>query len=222
MELFSIFKRNKEVREQPRQEEKTYDIRYGMFENGDMQIEFEDKRPKVGQTYDTTRLVISKNPFRLANDAIVANAKVSWYDSNAMMWNGQSETMDAGIYTGVWAEVNYDLLQRDENYCVSVMKELLDKNRVTKFIENGMKDYPETPCGKYIGGVGVTRDGEYCPTFSGYVGQLAHNTPLMINRRSEHKAKMQAEANKQGRIAEKQAEIDRLRREIDDINGAGR
>ena len=107
------------------------------------------------------------------------------------------------------------LLQTDENYCSVVMRKLLDQKRVIKYLEDGLQETPEQPCGKYIGGVKPTEKG-YGKFFSLSVGRASHNSDLMINRRREYRESI--EAKKQSEIANKKAQIQQLQSEIDDMS----
>ena len=107
------------------------------------------------------------------------------------------------------------LLSVDENYCSVVMRNLLDQKRVLKYLEDGLQETPERPCGKYIGGVRPTEKG-YDKFFSLPVGRASHNSDLMINCRRECRESI--EAQKQREIANKKARIQQLQSEIDDMS----
>ena len=111
-------------------------------------------------------------------------------------------------------ELDLELLENDINYCNMVMKKLLDKERVEKYLENGLEETPKQPCGKYVGGVKKTENG-YTKFFSTTVGQASHNSELMVNRRKEHREML--ERKKQKDIENKRAQIAKLQREIDNM-----
>lgn len=182
-----------------------------------MQVDFYDKNAKVGQFYDTTRLVVDNRPIMLAGQE-VRNCIVSWYSQDDAVFldsEYEGESLNARDYRGILAQIDPTLLQTDENYCSVVMRKLLDKKRVTKYLEEGLQETPEQPCGKYIGGVKLTEKG-YGKFFSLPVGRVSHNSDLMINRRREHRENI--EAKKQREIANKRAQIQQLQSEIDDMS----
>lgn len=192
-----------------------FDIKYDIDDNGNLQVEFYDKNADFKKFYDTTRLIVSKQPLDIKGHKVY-NCAVSWYEnSDCKMLNQETEQFDslrALDYKGVLAEIDLDLLKEDKNYCNAVMKKLLDKQRVEKYLENGLQETPEKPCGKYIGGVRQTEKG-YDKFFSTAVGQASHNSKLMRNRRQERKAMIEV----QKAIADRKAKIKKLQSEIDSM-----
>ena len=127
---------------------------------------------------------------------------------------GQFDSLRAQEYRGVLAEIDLELLQTDPNYCNMVMKELLDKQRVERYLESGLQETPEHPCGKYIGGIRQTEKG-YGKFFSTIVGKASHNSELMVNRKQEHREMI--EKQRQKAIADKKAQIEKLQSELDSM-----
>lgn len=191
-----------------------FDIEYSQMSNGNLQIEFYDKNPDFKKFYDTTRLIVSKQPVNIEGHRIY-NCAVSWYGHNdCQMFDektGQFDSLRAQDYKGVLAEIDLELLQTDPYYCNIVMKGLLDKQRVERYLESGLQENPEIPCGKYIGGINQTEKG-YGKFFSTIVGQASHNSELMVNRRQEYRQRL--EAQKQQVIAAKKAQIEKLQNEV--------
>ncbi len=218
MGLFDIFKKKeKQIPEMPKEiqkQQKEYNIEYSTTTDGRLQIDFLDNKAKVGQLYDTTRLVVGNKPIALAYQA-VQNCLVSWYNQDDVILVGEGESLNAKSYKGILAQIDPILLETDEKYCVTVMRNLLEQNRVKKYLEDGLKENPERPCGKYIGGVKETEEG-YKKIFSTAVGQASHNSELMVNRRKELRESI--EAKKQKEIANKRAQIQKLQNEIDDMS----
>lgn len=220
MGLFDRFKKKKKELENNNklnEGEKGYEIEYGRTRDGRLQVDFYDKSAKIGQFYDTTRLVVDNKPLILANEE-VRNCIVSWYRQDDTIFGNpeyEGESLNARDYKGILAQIDPMLLSVDENYCSVVMRNLLDQKRVLKYLEDGLQETPERPCGKYIGGVRPTEKG-YDKFFSLPVGRASHNSDLMINCRRERRESI--EAQKQREIANKKAQIQQLQSEIDDMS----
>ena len=219
MGLFDRFKKKEDLKTKSNVEEmrKNYEITYGITSDGRLQIDFYDMKSEIGQFYDTTRLIVGNNPVIFDNQA-VQNCIVSWYRQDDTTfadpkYNGES--MNARDYKGILAQIDPMLLQYDENYCVSVMKDLLNQKRVNQYLQNGLQENPERPCGKYVGGIQKTDNG-YRKFFAINVGKASHNSRLMVERRRENRER--AEQKKQMEIARRKAEIQKLQSEIDDIS----
>ena len=187
MGLFDRFKKKKKELENNNklnEGEKGYEIEYGRTRDGRLQVDFYDKSAKIGQFYDTTRFVVDNKPLILANEE-VRNCIVSWYRQDDTIFGNpeyEGESLNARDYKGILAQIDPMLLSVDENYCSVVMRNLLDQKRVLKYLEDGLQETPERPCGKYIGGVRSTEKG-YDKFFSLPVGRASHNSDLMINCR---------------------------------------
>ena len=190
---------------------------FSQLSNGNLQVEFYDEDSNFKKFYDTTRLIIDRQPLNIEG-YLVYNCAVSWYGQNdCQMLNektGKFDSLRAQEYRGVLAEIDLEQLQSDPSYCIMVMKELLDKQRVERYLESGLQESPAQPCGKYIGGVSQTEVG-YRKFFSMAVGQASHNSELMVNRRQERRARM--EAKKQKEIEDKRAQIAELQSELNDM-----
>ena len=215
MGLLDMFKKKSpEMERKTQKPQKEYEIEYSTTTDGRLQIDFYDNKIKVGQLYDSTRLVVGNRPVVLANQE-VQNWLVSWYNRDDAVFVGEGESLSAKAYKGILAQIDPALLEVDEKYCVTVMRNLLEQNRINKYLEEGLKENPERPCGKYIGGVKETEEG-YKKIFSMIVGQASHNSELMVNRRRELRESI--EAKKQAEIAKRKAQIQKLQSEIDDMS----
>lgn len=194
-----------------------FNVEYSPTSNGNLQIEFYDEDSDFKKFYDTTRLIVSRQPLNIEGHQVY-NCAVSWYGQNDCQMldekTGKFDSLRAQEYRGVLAEIDLELLQSDQNYCSMVMKGLLDKQRVERYLENGLQETPEHPCGKYIGGVRKTEEG-YGKFFSIIVGQASHNSELMIKRRQQRREMV--EAKKQKAIADKKAQIEKLQNELDSM-----
>ena len=86
-----------------------------------------------------------------------------------------------------------------------------------KYLENGLQENPEVPCGNYIGQLCyIPERGIYKKQFDPYIGDFSHNSTPQVERRRQHKLKL--EERKRNAIKEKQEQIAKLQQEIDDIN----
>lgn len=194
-----------------------FDIEFSSNSKGNLQVEFYDKNPDFKKFYDTTRLIIGRQPLDIEGHQVY-NCAVSWYGhSDCQMFDektGKFDSLRAQEYRGILAEIDLGLLQSDPNYCNMVMKGLLNKQRVERYLENGLQETPEQPCGKYIGGVKQTEKG-YGKFFSTVVGRASHNSALMVNRRQEYRSRI--DAQRQEAIANKRAQIEQLQSELDSM-----
>lgn len=193
------------------------DATYGITQDGRLQVEFYDNQPDFKQFYGVTRLIINQVPLNMGGESVY-NCIVSWYGiSDCHIFNRATGRMDsprASEYKGVLAQIDLDLLQNDPQYCETVMKGLLNKKRVERYLEQGLQENPGQPCGKYIGGVAKKETG-YNKFFKRAIGVASHYSPHMINKRQKYREKL--EAGREAKIASKQAEIARIQAEIDDI-----
>ena len=194
-----------------------FDVEYSTLSNGNLQVEFYDNDSDFKKFYDTTSLTLGNKPLNIEGHQVY-NCAVSWYGrSDCQMLDektGKLDSLRAQDYRGVLAEIDLELLQSDPNYCNILMKGLLDKQRVERYLESGLQETPEQPCGKYIGGIRQTEKG-YGKFFSTIVGRVSHNSELMVNRRQEHREMI--ERQRQKTIADKKAQIAKLQNELDSM-----
>lgn len=196
---------------------KDFEIKYGITNDGRLQIDFYDMQADFKQFYDTTRLIVSDETLNLANQE-VCNCMVSWYgrDDCQMLdeTTGKFEIQSAKDYKDILAQIDINLLKSDSNYCNKVMKSLLNKKRVENYLEAGLEENPEHLCGNYVGGIRKNERG-YEKFFSTEVGKASHRSDLMVNKRHKHKEEL--EAKMQRAIYDKKAQIEKLNKEIDDM-----
>lgn len=222
MGLFDFLKnKQKNVETQPsvqqNNEQKSFNINYKWTRDGNLQVDFYDSIGKFGQFYDTTRLIVSQTPEIIANQCL-QDCQVSWYGSNdAVVLGGEyfGESKNSVNYSHVLAQIDTNLLMQDEEYCYTVMKRLLDRKRVMTYLEDGLKENAQLPCGEYIGGI-QKQGNEYKKVFSEEVGNAAHYSAKMVNRRAALKQKN--EVAKQMEIEAKKRKIQELQGEIDDLS----
>lgn len=219
MGFMDIFKKRNNIKQEnvmPK-EKKVSPMSYSATKDGKLQIEYYHQQKDFKQFYDVTRLIVDNKPTVLENE-VVYNCKVSWYNQDDVVLLSpeyEGDSINARNYSEVLAQIDPNRLQEDEDYCSFVMRFLLDRKRVIKYLEDGLRDNPENPCGKYIGGVRKSEKG-YEKTFSPSVGRASHYSESMINSRKILKEKMQAD--RQRVINEKQSQIEKLQKEINDMS----
>lgn len=221
MGFFDRFKKqNKnEVRTESKaqmQQIKENKIEYSCTEDGRLVVELIERKPKQGQFYDTTKLVFDSKIVNLEGQYL-KNCMVSWYgqDDCVRLDSNGNDYGRRGQFKNVIADIDTDLIWNDEEYCLAVMKMLLNKNRVDEYLNRGLQDIPDFPCGKYVGGIKL-RGGEYQKVFYRELGKASHNSPEMVSKRrrlKEQKRQSQARA-----IDDKKAQIARLQQELEEMN----
>lgn len=191
-------------------------------ENGRLfyQLDYYDKDASFKQMYDTTRIVVDAVPTMIAGHQIYS-AKVSWYGKNdAVYLDPQYGDMGRrNQFTDIKLGLDVNKFFSDPAYQAVLMRQLLDKNRIERYISQGLEDSPKTPCGNYIGHVGISsksNSNEYRKIFSEAVGREVHYSHEMLTKREEYK--QYQEQQRQAMMARKQAEIERLQKEIDDLS----
>lgn len=190
-------------------------VNFSIPKEGFLQVDFYDKQADFKQFYDTTRLVAKIDALNLAGKP-VHDCAVSWYgESDAIMFDKNG--MDCGRrsnYRGILAEIDLDLLRTDSDYCYMVMKGLLNQKRVEKYLDRGLQENPDKPCGKYIGGVKEI-DNRYRKFFNPEVGKASHNSEFMIDRRKQ--VREMEERGKQKLREDKKAQIQKLEEELREL-----
>lgn len=191
-------------------------ISYSCTDDGRLVIELIEHRTKPGQFYDTTKLVFDNNVVELEG-TYLQNCMVSWYNQDDCV-RLDSRGHDMGRrnqFKNVLADIDTDLIWNDEEYCIAVMKKLLNKNRVDEYLNRGLQDNPDLPCGKYVGGIIKLSGEEYRKVFHPGLGRASHNSPEMVAKRQ--RLQEQIRRNQERAIADKKAQIARLQQEVDDM-----
>jgi len=118
-------------------------------------------------------------------------------------------------YHHVLADIDTDLIWKDEQYCLAVMKNLLNQHRVEEYLNRGLQESPEVPCGKYVGG--VQKRGEvYKKVFFRQLGEASHNSQEMVNERQRLNEELKQKREQER--ARKLAQIAKLQQELDDMD----
>lgn len=222
MGFFDIFKKsNKSMmpeHNKPKVEIPSFETTFKPTQDGRLQVDFFDRNAEFSKFYDTTRLIVNGNPIKISGHDVY-ECMVSWYgDSDCQMLNketGEFESLRACDYRNILAQIDLDLLQTNPDYCKQVMKNLLDRRRVERYIDTGLQEKPNHPCGNYIGGVIETEQG-YRKYFSQTIGERVHNSTQMIRKRQEYRELK--ERARQQQIRNKQAQISQLQDDIKGLN----
>ena len=213
MGLFNKFKKEKNENIQEKQT-LPCQLASSITADGKLQLDFYDARADFKQFYDTTRLILNKQV--QVNNTILTEAFISYYsDNDAVVLNNDGQEFGRRVqYKKILMDVDTNLLQRDNNYCDYVMKALLNEKRVNEYLERGLQENSEQPCGNYVGGVRTTDNG-YKKVFDPVVGKMVHESLEMKQKREKNRARQ--EQIKQEGIDRRKAEIERLQQEIEDM-----
>ena len=145
---------------------KKFDICYDFFDDGIVQVSYIDYLNKLD--YNTTVLRI--NPVSNFIDGhTLYNCVVAWNldNSNNPFYN-------------IVVEFDKELLLNDEAYCSYFMSKLLNKERVVKYLNNGLSNNPDFQCGIYVGGVSYNESGSLDRIFYKEIGRKFHNEDYMV------------------------------------------
>lgn len=227
MGFFDIFKKNKPVK----QEKHDYISNDEPFERqdkvkikGDLEsgitFDYYLSEPGFKRFYDTVCLQIpDTEPIFNSFGTKVYNALVSWYGENdAVPVNipGHHHSLRRSDTRSIQLGLDFSKLS-DSKYLKTLFYLLLNQDRVERYLNNGLQENPEVPCGNYIGQLCYTPEkGIYQKQFDLHIGKFSHNSTPQVERRRQHKLKL--EERKRNSIKEKQEQIAKLQQEIDDIN----
>ena len=183
-----------------------------------------------GKTNTSTSVIVNPKPIVVKNMPIYELA-IEWYgdESDTFYIDTNSHSRVGGKET-IYAGLDLNQLQNNDEYLKFALEQLLEEDRVNRYLTMAMKTEEEInnevartgnrniyPCGRYVGSVQQTDKG-LAKRFDKNIGRMFHNMPQMRKEREEFRAKK--EAKKQNRIAMKRKEIDRLSREIEDEENA--
>ena len=198
-----------------------------LTEEGRKVFELCEARREVGQLYDSTRLIIDKNP-KFINGEMLYDCMVSWYGQDDAVYFGEGDTLQGRQfeYKHVIAGINPGLMETDPEYLKYALKALFEQKRVNRYLDMALMTEEEIqqarsagdrtvyPCGKYIGDIKRNDDGRLGKRFNASIGRMMHNTAEMQSKRETFRKEQ--EARKQARLAAKKAEIARLQAELDE------
>ncbi|MBO4815905.1 MAG: hypothetical protein J5507_03060 [Clostridia bacterium] len=175
-----------------------------------VQADFYDHKPKLNQFYDITRLILDMKAKNIEGESVYEGL-VSWYGENDCQTlnrtTGTCESPRASAYKKVLFQMNIDLFFNDPDYRYFVLGGLLNENRVNRYLNAGLQENPDKPCGNYIGGVRAF-EGKYQKFFESKIGTAVHNSEPMKAMREE--IRRRNEEIRQKRIEEKRRELEAL------------
>ena len=94
------------------------------------------------------------------------------------------------------------------------MNKLLDQARVMRYLNRGLDNNPNQPCGNYVGSI-LRKNGEYIKIFDTEIGEAVHYSPEMTEKRREYKQMREYSIRKE--MERKQQEMDELKRKMEDL-----
>ena len=196
------------------------------FQQSNELVEYELFNRDSNKFYDTTKVKISRKPL-IVNGKEVYKLEVSWYGSSDAIYissDGEGYRGRRDDYESVYAGIDLEKLQSDIGYLKFALEELLDQDRVQRYLKISEKTIPEIndeiartgntriyPCGRYVGGVKETDRG-FSKVFDPEVGRYCHELPEMQQQREEKRNSRIA--RQQAEIARKEAELAKLKAEL--------
>lgn len=175
-------------------------------DDGKLQIDYMEK-PDSRKPYDSTRLVLETIPENI-NGYKVYTGKVSWYNQGDTIMFDNNDSRHRGWTIRMGVEPT--LLRTNDEYVSCVMVELLNRSRVQSYIERGLVDNPDVPCGNYVGGIETNPDGSFGKIFDNFIGTYVHNMPAVRQARAQYQERKRIERAKQARREELYKELQDL------------
>ena len=199
------------------------------FQQSNELVEYELFNRDSNKFYDTTKVKISRKPL-IVNGKEVYKLEVSWYGSSDAIYisyDGEEYRGRRDDFETVYAGIDLEKLQSDIGYLKFALEELLDQDRVQRYLKISEKTIPEIndeiartgntriyPCGRYVGD-SKESDRGFVKFFDIGVGRYCHELPEMQQKREEKRNSRIA--MQQAEIARKKEELARLERELGNI-----
>ena len=223
MGFFDKFKKKNEEKQestnfQPDKPQDRVEIK-GDLKSG-ITIDYYNANSDFKQFYDTTCLqIVDTLPVYTSNGTNIYNALVSWYGENDCIYtdefgidhnNRREDTKE--IQLGL----DFNKLS-DPDYLRTLFTKLLEEKRVQKYLDMGLQENPQTPCGNYVGHLFYNPEtGNYGKQFNRHIGLNSHNSPSQVKRRNKHR--LELEEKRVSEIKKREEMIAKLQNEIDDMN----
>ena len=218
MGILSLFKKQDKQETIDKEQRKKFfeNVNFNTLPDGRLQVDYYNASLKFKQFYDTTRLIVSKKPIKIENQDVL-NCLVSWYgESDAVMIDDDGNEFGRKTdYRDIFAQIDLNLLKTDDKYCYAVMQLLFDRNRVYRYLRQGLEENPDIPCGKYIGGI-MKKDDRYTKFFDRRIGIASHYSNLMREKRMEYRRQERIKRGEQ--ISKKVEQIIDLKDDIDNLS----
>lgn len=186
----NIFKRNKiKLIEGSKQEEFVIDLPQMNLEQIDEKskiFNINDTKFQVIHTvndekkYDTTKLEIDIDSKKIIEEKEVYKGQVSWYSSKDK--KDINEVAVASSSAFVTFDIDIYKIKNNKEYLDKVMTDLLEKNAVECFRDQGFQMKPQIKCGNYIGGI-ENETGKIM--FDKKIGENIHNSFEMVKERQK-------------------------------------
>ena len=205
----------------------------GMLQDGRQFFEYYNPEPKKDwKDCDTTRVVLNQSPRSVIDGISYYEGLVSWSNESDTYYFDRQSRRD--MYYDIVVGIDPNLMNQSPEYFRFMMKELLDKDRVCRYLQYGLMTEEEimqarqnvspkeaekiVPCGRYIGAVCFNKN-ECCykKRFLKDLGLLFHRAPEMVKARTENKERI--EEQRQASIRDRKKQIARLEAEIAEIDG---
>lgn len=218
-----FFIKNKDLEEEPveiKAEKQATPVQRIKLRDGRecLELNYYNDEKSFGQFYDTTRIIIDCDPTMKDREGSVYRAFVSWYGQDDVQILAPKMELQSrkNQFTEVQLGLEFEKLFEDADYQKALMVHLLDQKRVQQYMQRGLEDNPERPCGNYVGKVIQDKEtGRYKKAFSIETGKAVHNSFEQIQRRIQHKAEQEKE--KQARIADLRRKQAEAQIEIDEL-----
>lgn len=182
-------------------------------EDGKNVFEFYDAHRNFRKYSNTTRVIINRE--RVVKDRKLFDCMVAWWkQDNPEDEEEITQKRQSASYEHVIAGIDPEKMITDVEYLRFVMRNLLEENKVKRYIEIAMipeeafkrQEYCHLkPCGRYVGEV-ITENNMITKIFSNDMGRILHSSLEMENERRR------VIEYRQGRI---QAMLKRQREEIE-------
>lgn len=183
---------------------------------GRIQIDYSTPEKAFKEFYDTTRLIIDNKPINIKG-RIFTQALVSWYGSDDCIRIDRQTNREISRrtdYKKIITQLDVNGLLNNPEYSKAVMNKLLDQARVMRYLNRGLDNNPNQPCGNYVGSI-LRKNGEYIKIFDTEIGEAVHYSPEMTEKRREYKQMREYSIRKE--MERKQQEMDELKRKMEDL-----
>lgn len=163
---------------------------------------------------DTTVMIINPQVYTIEGEQVF-NCKVGWTkEGYTVMYNEYG--YQALAYQDVFVNVSIPRLMSDGEYAEAFMSKVLSEEHVMKYVNMGLEESPEFPCGNYIGGVYKDKDdGKYKNYVDPKIALAVHNSKAMVDKRQTNREEQERKAGIDARNAKRREEIARLQAEIE-------
>ena len=159
---------------------------------------------KLKEEYDNTRLIINPISMIICGQK-TSRCKISWFNSSERVYfNKKISEYDQKYSYDIIVQFNIEKLFTDPNYYSFFMEQLLNKERIQKYLEYGMKENPKIKCGNYVGYIDYNEQGQLKRYFDEEIGTNCHYLEEKQEERTEHRKRLIEYYDKEIEIKEKE------------------